>query len=167
MDKNSVEYKDLMRKIDELTKDAFALAGSDADAAIIGNDLFSIRRARGDEAKRNREEAAVEAKIAKAAEECKEKLIDLISAYITEVNPTYGGRARRTLIENYANLTIKMMKDADSALYKVEAPKEAAEPTKSNLNAAVENAASLLRDAFNNGGTKVDDAMLRAWVRRL
>lgn len=167
MDTNSIEYKELMRKIDELTKDAFALAGSDADAATIGNDLFSIRRARGDEAKRNREEAAAEARMAKASAECEEKLIDLISTYITEVNPASGGRARRTLIENYANLTLKMMKDDQSALYKVEAPKETVESTKSNMNEAVENAASLLRDAFNAGGTKIDDAMLRAWVRRL
>ena len=167
MDTNSIEYKELMRKIDELTKDAYALAGSDADAATIGNDLFSIRRARGDEAKRNREEAAKEAKMAKAAEECKEKLIDLISTYITEVNPASGGRARRTLIENYANLTIKMMKDSNSALYKIEAmPREVVEPAKSNMNEAVENAASILRDAFN-AGAKVDDTMLRAWVRRL
>ena len=165
MDTNSIEYKELMRKIDELTKDAYALASSDADAATIGNDLFSIRRTRGDEAKRNREEAAAKVKMAKAAEECKEKLIDLISTYITEVNPTSGGRARRTLIENYANLTIKMMKDDQSALYKVETSKEAAEPTKSNMSTVVEDAASLLRDAFN--GTKIDDAMLRAWVRRL
>lgn len=166
MDKNSVEYKELMRKMDELTKDVFALADNDADAAVIGNDLFSIRKMRGDEAKCNREEAAKEAKIAKAAEECKEKLIDLISTYITEVNPASGGRARRTLIENYANLTIKMMKDADSALYKVDAPKETAEPTKSNMNDAVERTVSLLQDAFN-ASPKVDEAMLRAWVRSL
>jgi len=166
MDKSSVEYKELMRKIDEFTKDAFALAGDESDAAAISNDLFAIRTARGDEAKRNREEAAKKAEMAKATEECKEKLIDLISTYIIEVNPTYGGRARRTLIENYANLTIKMMKDPESALYKVEAPKETAEPAKSNMNDAVENAASLLRDAFN-ATPKVDEAMLRAWVRSL
>ena len=167
MDKNSVAYKDLMQKMDELTKDAFALAENDADITIIGNDLFSIRKMRGDEAKRNCEEAAKEAKIAKAAKECKEKLIDLISTYIVEVNPTYGGRARRTLIENYANLTLKMMKDDQSALYKVDTPKEAAEPAKSNMSDAVEQTVGILRDAFNNGGTKVDEAMLRAWVRRL
>ena len=166
MDKNSVEYKELMRKIDELTKDAFALAGDESDAAAISNDLFAIRRTRGDEAKRNREEAAKKAEMAKATEECKEKLIDLISTYIIEVNPTYGGRARRTLIENYANLTIKMMKDPESALYKVEAPKETAEPTKSNMNDAVERTVSLLQDAFN-ATPKVDEAMLRAWVRSL
>lgn len=167
MDKYSTGYKDIMQKIDELTKDAFALASTDADAAEVLNDLLSIRLQRDAEAKKMRQEAAKEAKITKAAEECKEKLIDLISTYITEVNPTSGGRARRTLIENYANLTIKMMKDPNSALYKVEAPKEAAETTKSNMNEAVENAASLLRDAFYNATPKVDDAMLRAWVRRL
>ena len=166
MDKNSVEYKELMQKIDELTRDIFALADSDTDAAKVGDDLFSIRRTRGAEAKRNREEAEAEAKKAKAAEECKEKLIDLISTYIVEVNPASGGRARRTLIENYANLTIKMMKDPESALYKVEAPKETAEPTKSNMNAAVEQTVGILRDAFN-ATPKVDEAMLRAWVRSL
>ena len=166
MDKNSVEYKELMRKMDELTKDVFALADNDADVVVIGNDLFSIRKVRGDEAKRNCEEAAKKAEMAKATEECKEKLIDLISTYIVEVNPTYGGRARRTLIENYANLTIKMMQDLNSALYKVEAPKEAAEATKSNMNAAVEDVASLFQSALN-GNSKVDEAMLRAWVRRL
>lgn len=194
MDKYSVEYKDLMRKIDELTKDAFALAGNDVDANQVSSDLLSIRLRRGDEAKQLRQEAEEKVKIGEASLECKEKLIDLISTYITEVNPTSGDRARRTLIENYANLTIKMMKDNQSALYVAkrrdpQASKEApvgnveamigmlattnstssedAETTKSNMNAAVENAASLLRDAFNNGGTKVDDAMLRAWVRRL
>ena len=124
---------------------------------------------RGDEAKRNCEEAAKKAEMVKATEECKEKLIDLISTYIVEVNPTYGGRARRTLIENYANLTIKMMKDPDSALYKVDAPKEvkeAAEPAKSNMTNAVEDVASLFRSALN-GNSKVDEALLRAWVRRL
>lgn len=166
MDKNSVEYKELMRKMDELTKDVFALADNDADVTVIGNDLFSIRKMRGDEAKRNYEEAAKKAEMAKATEECKEKLIDLISTYIVEVNPTYGGRARRTLIENYANLTIKMMKDSNSALYKVDAPKETAEATKSNMNDAVERTVGILRDAFN-ASPKVDEAMLRAWVRSL
>lgn len=166
MDKNSVEYKELMRKMDELTKDVFALADNDADVVVIGNDLFSIRKMRGDEAKRNCEEAAKKAQMAKATEECKEKLIDLISTYITAVNPASGGRARRTLIENYANLTLKMMKDDQSALYKVDAPKETAEPTKSNMNAAVEQTVGLLRDAFN-ASPKVDEAMLRAWVRSL
>ena len=124
---------------------------------------------RGDEAKRNCEEAAKKIKIGEASLQCKEKLIDLISTYITEVNPTSGGRARRTLIENYANLTIKMMKDADSALYKVDAPKEVkevAEPAKSHMTNAVEDVASLFQGALN-GNSKVDEALLRAWVRRL
>lgn len=167
MDKNINGYTDLVTEVDELVKKICAMATDTADDTTIRRDLNSIVVNRLTEAYRMRQEAEEEARKAKAAEEFKEKLIDLVSTYIVEVNPTSGGRARRTLIENYANLTIKMMKDSNSALYKVEAPKETAEPAKSNMANAVEDAASALRDAFNAGANVVDDAMLRAWVRRL
>lgn len=190
MDKNSVEYKELMRKMDELTKDVFALADNDADVVVIGNDLFSIRKMRGDEAKRNCEEAAKKAEMAKATEECKEKLIDLISTYIVEVNPTYGGRARRTLIENYANLTIKMMQDPNSALYVVNkrSPQASEEKPVGHVEAMIgmltptnstslEDAAKTCVTASKDQekpitikttlGDIVDEELLRRWVRRL
>ena len=184
MDKYSVEYKDLMRKIDELTKDAFALAGNDVDANQVSSDLLSIRLRRGDEAKQLRQEAEEKVKIGEASLECKEKLINLISTYITKVNPTSGGRARRTLIENYANLTIKMMKDDQSALYVA----KRRDPQTSNVEAvtgilapanstSLEDAAKTCVTAGNDQekptiikttlGDITDEELLRKWVRRL
>lgn len=190
MDKYSVEYKELMRKIDELTKDAFALAGNDTDAAEVGSDLLSIRMRRGDEAKKMRQEAQAKVKIEQATAECKEKLIDLISTYITEVNPTSGGRARRVLIENYANLTIKMMKDDQSALYvaKRRDPQASKEALVGHVEAMIgalaaanstslENAAKTCVTAGKDQekpitikttvGDITDEELLRKWVRRL
>lgn len=190
MDKYSLEYKDLMRKIDELTKDAFALAGNDTDAAEVGNDLLSIRMRRGDEAKQLRQEAEEKVKIGEASLECKQKLIDLITLYITKVNPASGNRARRTLIENYANLTIKMMKDDQSALYVVKRrdPQASKETAVGNVEAMVgmlattsstslENAAKTCVTAGKDQekpitikttvGDITDEELLRKWVRRL
>lgn len=190
MDKYSVEYKDLMRKIDELTKDAFALAGNDTDAAQVGSDLLSIRMRRGDEAKQLRQEAEEKVKIGEAALECKQKLIDLITLYITKVNPTSGGRARRTLIENYANLTVKMMKDDQSALYvaKRRDPQASEEKPVGHVEAMIgilaptnstslEDAAKTCVTAGNDQekpitikttlGDITDEELLRKWVRRL
>ena len=190
MDKYSVEYKDLMRKIDELTKDAFALAGSDTDANQVSSDLLSIRLRRGDEAKQLRQEAEEKVKIGEASLECKQKLIDLITLYITKVNPASGGRARRTLIENYANLTIKMMKDDQSALYvaKRRDPQPNEEKPVGHVEAMIgmlapanstslEDAAKTCVTAGKDQGKPItikttvgditDEELLRRWLRRL
>ena len=190
MDKYSIEYKELMRKIDELTKDAFALAGDDVDAGQVSSDLLSIRLRRGDEAKQLRQEAEEKVKIGEASLECKEKLINLISTYITKVNPASGNRARRTLIENYANLTLKMMKDDQSALYvaKRRDPQPNKETAVGNVEAMVgmlaatnstslEDAAKTYVTAGKDQekpitiktavGDITDEELLRRWLRRL
>lgn len=190
MDKNTSGYTDLVTEVDKLVKKICAMATDAEDDTVIRRDLNSIVGNRLTEAYRMRQEAEKEAKMAKAAEECKEKLIDLISTYITEVNPTSGGRARRVLIENYANLTIKMMKDDQSALYvaKRRDPQASKETPVGHVEAmigalAAANSTSL-EDAAKTcvtagkdqerptiikttAGDITDEELLRKWVRRL